>query len=92
MSESVTHLLHAWRGGDENALEALVPLVYQQTHALAVSYMRREKELHTLQATALVHEGFFAHGRHRCGLERSGSFHCYFGTRDAARSGGLRQG
>jgi RNA polymerase sigma factor (TIGR02999 family) len=52
----VTGLLLAWREGDEGALQRLVPLVYQELRRLAHSYMSRERETHTLQTTALVHE------------------------------------
>lgn len=54
----VTQLLIAWSEGDEGALEALTPLVYEELRRLARSYMRREKIGHTLQSTALVHEAF----------------------------------
>ncbi|MEM7583904.1 MAG: sigma-70 family RNA polymerase sigma factor [Acidobacteriota bacterium] len=57
-SQAITRLLSAWRGGDEAALEALTPLVYQELHRLARGYMRRESEGHLLQATALVNEAF----------------------------------
>lgn len=52
----ITRLLSAWRGGDEAALDALVPLVYPQLRELARSCFRRERGLRTLQPTALVHE------------------------------------
>ena len=54
----VTELLLAWGGGDEAALEALLPAVYAELHAQARRAMRRESEGHTLQATALVNEAF----------------------------------
>jgi RNA polymerase sigma factor (TIGR02999 family) len=52
----VTQLLLAWDAGDQQALDRLTPLVYQELHRLAHSYMARERSDHTLQATALVHE------------------------------------
>ena len=55
---AVTELLGAWRAGDESALEQLTPLVYQQLHRLARSYMRRESAGHAMQATELVNEAF----------------------------------
>ncbi|WP_201758906.1 ECF-type sigma factor [Acidisarcina polymorpha] len=61
MAEStsqVTRLLHACRSGDSDALNQLLPLVYEQLHSLAANYMRRERGEHTLQATALVHEAY----------------------------------
>jgi RNA polymerase sigma factor (TIGR02999 family) len=54
----VTGLLRAWGQGDEQALERLVPLVYQELHRIAVRYMARERPDHTLQATALVNEAY----------------------------------
>ncbi|MCH9651188.1 MAG: sigma-70 family RNA polymerase sigma factor [Deltaproteobacteria bacterium] len=55
----VSRLLLRWRAGDELALDALMPLVYQELRALAGSYLRRERPDHTLQPTALVHEAYF---------------------------------
>src|SRR4026207_2579263 len=53
-----TDLLVAWSEGDESAFDELVPLVYQELHALARRYMRGERSDHTLQATALVNEAY----------------------------------
>jgi RNA polymerase sigma factor (TIGR02999 family) len=53
-----TDLLLAWSQGDESAFDELVPLVYQELHALARRYMRGERSDHTLQATALVNEAY----------------------------------
>ena len=52
----VTQLLQRWRTGDHEALEHLLPLVYSQLHAIAKGYMRRERDDHTLQPTALINE------------------------------------
>jgi RNA polymerase sigma factor (TIGR02999 family) len=57
-AHQVTQLLVAWSNGDELALVALTPLVYDELRRLAHSYMRRENSGHTLQSTALVHEAF----------------------------------
>ncbi len=57
-SGEVTQLLLAWRGGDEQALNKLTPLVYAELRRLARSYMSRERPGHTLQTTALVHEAY----------------------------------
>ncbi|MEW5978628.1 MAG: sigma-70 family RNA polymerase sigma factor [Acidobacteriota bacterium] len=54
----VTQLLQAWRGGDEQALEQLVPLVRSQIHRLAGRYMKRERPGHVLQTTALMNEAY----------------------------------
>lgn len=54
----VTELLVRWRSGDNDALQALMPLVYDEMRRLAHRYLRRERPGHTLQSTALVHEAF----------------------------------
>ena len=54
----ITRLLRAWTGGQAGAPERLMPLVYEELHRLAKRYMVREREGHTLQATALVHESY----------------------------------
>jgi RNA polymerase sigma factor (TIGR02999 family) len=54
----VTALLIAWRNGDQSALARLLPLVYGELHALAGRYMRGERDDHTLQTTALMHEAY----------------------------------
>jgi RNA polymerase sigma factor (TIGR02999 family) len=54
----VSALLRAWSEGDQGALQALTPKVYNELHRLAHHYMRREHPSHSLQATALVHEAF----------------------------------
>jgi len=61
----VTELLSAWRGGDQNALERLIPIVYADLRRIAGRYMRSENDGHTLQATALVHEAFLRLTRER---------------------------
>jgi RNA polymerase sigma factor (TIGR02999 family) len=54
----VTELLSAWRCGDRDALEKLIPIVYEDLRRLATRYMYAENPGHTLQTTALVHEAF----------------------------------
>ncbi|MBI1760013.1 MAG: sigma-70 family RNA polymerase sigma factor [Acidobacteria bacterium] len=54
----VSRLLAAWGQGDAEALSNLLPLVYDELRRLADSYLRRERDGHTLQPTALVHEAF----------------------------------
>lgn len=54
----VTQLLAEWRDGDSSALERLIPLVQPELHRLAGHYMRREREGHTLQTTALINEAY----------------------------------
>ncbi len=57
-SQDVTVLLSSLTKGDPDAAGRLMPLIYDELRRLAASYMRREREDHTLQATALVHEAF----------------------------------
>jgi RNA polymerase sigma-70 factor (ECF subfamily) len=54
----ITELLIAWGGGDQTALEKLLPLVEKELHRIAARYMRRENPEHTLQTTALVNEAY----------------------------------
>jgi RNA polymerase sigma-70 factor, ECF subfamily len=54
----VTLLLKAMKNGDRSAAEKLLPLVYQELHRLAKSYMQRERRDHTLQPTALINEAY----------------------------------
>ena len=54
----VTLLLGKLSDGEENAPEKLLPLVYEELRKLAHGYMKNEREDHTLQATALVHEAY----------------------------------
>jgi RNA polymerase sigma factor (TIGR02999 family) len=57
-SQPVTELLVKWRGGDQEALHALLPLVYKELRDIAHRQLRRERSGHTLQSTALVHEAY----------------------------------
>ena len=57
-SHEITHLLRAWSGGQQDAHQRLLPLVYEELHRLARSYMVRERQDHTLQSTALVNEAY----------------------------------
>ncbi|HYT69254.1 MAG TPA: sigma-70 family RNA polymerase sigma factor [Vicinamibacterales bacterium] len=54
----ITQLLIAWGEGRHEALESLVPLVYEDLRRIAAGYMRREPAGHALQPTALVHEAY----------------------------------
>jgi RNA polymerase sigma factor (TIGR02999 family) len=57
-SGQVTELLQQWKQGDEQALKALVPLVYKELRRLAHYHLQSERPDHTLQSTALVHEAY----------------------------------
>jgi RNA polymerase sigma-70 factor (ECF subfamily) len=56
--EGISQLLVKWSSGDESALEGLIPLVYDELRRLAKNYLRRERNNHTLQPTALVNEAY----------------------------------
>lgn len=51
-------MLRAWSDGDQNALDKLAPIVYDELHRLAGYYMSGERAGHSLQATALVNEAY----------------------------------
>jgi len=57
-SQSVTQMLLAWGAGDEAARDALIPMVYDQLHRLARQHLRRERDGHSLQTTALINEAY----------------------------------
>lgn len=57
-SQPVSALLGKWRAGDQKALQALIPLVYQELRRIAQHHLRQERPDHTLQSTALVHEAY----------------------------------
>ena len=57
-THAVTRLLLAWSGGDGAASGQLMELVYNELRQLARGYLRRERDGHTLQPTALVHEAY----------------------------------
>lgn len=52
----VTSLLRQWNGGNPHALEQLMPIVYNELRRLSHYQLRRERDGHSLQTTALVHE------------------------------------
>lgn len=57
-SGDVTQLLAQMKAGRKDALEELLPLVYNELRRLAARYMQQERGSHTLQPTALVHEAY----------------------------------
>lgn len=63
--QGITQLLERWSQGDEEALDQLMPLVYDELHRLAGAYLRRERREHTLQPTALVNEAYLKLVRQR---------------------------
>ena len=57
-SHKITGLLREWSGGNRDALDALMPLVYTELHRQAARFLRKERSFHTLQPTALIHEAY----------------------------------
>jgi RNA polymerase sigma factor (TIGR02999 family) len=70
----VTRLLGEIGRGQNQAVNDLLPLVYDELHRLARSYFRRERGEHTLQPTALVHEAYIRLVDQRAPLESRGHF------------------
>jgi RNA polymerase sigma factor (TIGR02999 family) len=57
-ARDVTTLLYAWREGDAGARDRLMLVVYDELRRRAAAYLRRERQGHTLEPTALVHEAY----------------------------------
>lgn len=56
--QNITQLLLAWKDGNQEALDKLMPFVYDELHRQAARFLRRERSDHTLQTTALIHETY----------------------------------
>jgi len=56
--QDVTRLLQQWKGGDRQALDQLMPIVYDELRRLAARCLHAERPGHTLPATALIHEAY----------------------------------
>lgn len=57
-SQPFSTLLTKWRAGDREALQVLIPLVYEELRRIAQYHLKQERPDHTLQSTALVHEAY----------------------------------
>lgn len=57
-NQEITRMLREWSSGDSEAINRLIPLVYDELHRQAARYLRRENKGHTLQTTALIHEAY----------------------------------
>src|SRR5438128_9578146 len=57
-AHSVTQLLEQWNHGDREALDKLMPLIYEELHKMAKRYMSQQNPGNTLQTTALIHEAY----------------------------------
>ena len=64
-THDVTGLLGEWAKGNQHALEELMPLVYGELREIAAAYLRKERQGHTLQPTAVVHEAYIRLVRQR---------------------------
>jgi RNA polymerase sigma-70 factor (ECF subfamily) len=99
-STNVTALLNRMQKGDRAASDAVASLVYEELHRIASREMRREREGHTLQTTALVHEAYLKlAGAQSLEIQNRGHFFAVASQQmrrilvDHARSGGaLRRG
>ena len=72
----ITQLLLAWRGGDDVALDKLIPRVYRQLKQIASFLMKREQAGHKLMTTGLVHEAYLRMGD-LSGIEWNDRSHFY---------------
>lgn len=57
-AQEITRLLHAWRSGDKDAVDRLIPLVYEELHTLASRQLANEWRHDRLQTTTVVHEAY----------------------------------
>ena len=57
-TQQFTQLLHEWSGGRKEALDQLMPVIYDELRRLAGKYLYSERRDHTLRATALVNEAY----------------------------------
>jgi RNA polymerase sigma factor (TIGR02999 family) len=58
VSDQITFLLVDWSKGDRQALERLMPLVYDELRRMAHNHLRRQPPNHTFQTTELIHEAY----------------------------------
>src|SRR2546428_14128746 len=73
--EGITELLVKWSNGDKSGLDELMPLVYDELRRLARGYLRRQRQNHTLQPTALVNEAYLRLiGQRRVSLQNRAQF------------------
>ena len=75
--EDITRLLHDWSGGDATALPRLVEIVYPELRSIAARRLRDERDGHTLQPTALVHEAYMRLAQQQPGRQWQGRAHFF---------------
>lgn len=57
-AQEISRILREWSEGNADASDELMPLVYEELRLQASRYLRRERQGHTLQTTALIHEAY----------------------------------
>jgi RNA polymerase sigma factor (TIGR02999 family) len=57
-ASEITRMLQDWQGGDREAFDRLIPLVYNELHTLASRQLAREWRFNRLQTTAVVSEAY----------------------------------
>ena len=64
-ADEITGLLVSWQGGDQAALERLLPRIQGELHRIARRHLARERKDHTMQPSSLIQEAFIrlSHGR-----------------------------
>ncbi|HJP92260.1 MAG TPA: ECF-type sigma factor [Pyrinomonadaceae bacterium] len=77
----ITELLHAWKSGDKEALDRLMPLVDPELKKLAHNYMRKERPGSVLQTTALIHEALIRLIKEKVRLEDRNQFYGFAAKR-----------
>jgi len=81
----VTRILSAIKGGDQQAAEQLLPLVYDELRKLAAQKLAQEQPGQTLQATALVHEAYLRLVDVEKGQQWNGRGHFFAAAAEAMR-------
>ncbi len=100
-AHSVSYLLEQWNSGNREALDELMPLIYDELRKMAKRYMSQQNPGHTLQTTALIHEAYlrmvkqkekhFQNRAHFFGVAAQAMRHIlvdYARARDTAKRGG----
>jgi RNA polymerase sigma factor (TIGR02999 family) len=57
-SNKISLLLTQWKAGRKEALDEVIPLMYNELHTIAKRYLSKERPNHSLQATVLVNEAY----------------------------------
>ncbi|HET6979310.1 MAG TPA: ECF-type sigma factor [Pyrinomonadaceae bacterium] len=77
----ITQLLHAWKSGDQEALDRLMPLVDPDLKRIAHNFMRKERPGNVLQTTALIHEALIKLIKEKVRPEDRNQFYGYAAMR-----------